>query len=349
MALYLKAPFMNGLKTIYKHIGTISNLGTKTSSSSNQALLTTIYQHKLALLKSVLEKFSQLNLRPKIGIEIEFYLQNSQSGLAINNHLLLEFISKLKSAIQQNNIAILGIEPEQGLGQVEIKTNPYFDLELLCEDVVAIKEITINLAKSLNCQANFSSQPNQNDCGSSLQINFSLVDYHHNYLFAKEAKEKLESGYLLGSISSLLEFTHNIMIIFAPNTEDYLRFDKDINLNLFKNKKYCAPINISWGYNNRTALIRIPFSKNNDERRLEFRLGASDADVYLAVVFFLLVILEGIFNNKKPISPIYGNAFDEQYKLIILPQNYQIAEDCFFTENIILETIKKMLSQITVS
>ena len=364
-----------GQKQSIRHINIVTN--SEFEASTNQQLLATIYQHKRKLLKLAVEEFIQLNLQPRIGIEIEFYLRNPESKLAINNHLIRDFISKLKSSIHHNGIDILNIEPEQGLGQIEIKTNPYFNLELLCSDIVTIKEITANLAKTFNYQANFSSQPYQNDCGSSLQINFSLVDYQNTYLFAKKHQEGLESEYLLGSVAGLLEFTHNIMIIFAPKTEDYLRFDKEINVNLFKNKKYTAPINISWGYDNRTALVRIPLSKHDYERRLEFRLGASDADIYLSVTFFLLVILEGMFDNKKSIyqsdlqltntslqpisleggspnkflqtpkspdiSPIFGNAFDEQYLLKTLPHNYQMAENYFWTDNKILERIRRML------
>jgi glutamine synthetase len=313
------------------------------ASSSDKDLLKTIYQHKSNLLKSVLADFYYLNVRPKIGVEIEFYLHNLQSDLIISGHQIQDFISKLKSVIKENNIDILDIDLEQGCSQIEIKTNPYFDLQLLCKEIVTIKKITTNLAQKFDYYADFSSQPYENDCGSSLQINFSLVNYQNNYLFSKE---ELESEYLLRSIAALLEFAHNIIIIFAPKKKDYLRFDTKINKNLFNNKKYGAPTNISWGYNNRTTLVRIPSSNNGKERRLEFRLGASDADIYLSVTFFLLVILEGFINNKKPAPPTYGNAFDEQYLLKTLPQNYQMAQYCFFTENKIIKMVKRILSKL---
>ena len=45
-----------------------------------------------------------------------------------------------------------------------------------------IKKIITNLASNLNISANFSSQPYQFDCGSALQINFSLVDDNNDFL-----------------------------------------------------------------------------------------------------------------------------------------------------------------------
>ena len=303
-------------------------------TESNQ-LLALIYQQKINLLKSVLEDFKLLELQPRIGIEIEFYLQ--YQGLAAHNPLVTKFIFQLKIAIKKNNIDILNIEPEQGLGQIEIKTSPYFNLKQLCQDIIKIKQIISHIAKNLNCHANFLSQPYENDCGSALQINLSLINNNNN-LFTKP-----NSLYLFNTISSLLNYTKNIMIIFSPRTEDYLRFNLVTNQNLFKNRKYSAPVNISWGYENRTTLIRIPSSKN--QRRLEFRLAASNADIYLSITFFLLTILDGINNgDNKPILPIYGNAFDEQYKLEKLPQNYQIAYNYFFKKNKILDMVKTKLN-----
>lgn len=313
---------MNGLEAISKNL-----------------LLETIYSQKLNLLKSVLADFKMLDLQPKIGVELEFYIDNQ--GLENDEQLVQKFISQLKLEFQKENIDILDIEPEQGDGQIEVKTLPYSDLELLCQDILKIKTISSELALTINCKANFLSQPYKNDCGSSLQINFSLVDKTNNFLFAKNKES--ESVYLLNSITNLLKFTKNIMIIFAPTVLDYLRFDLELNKNLHKNKKYTAPVNISWGYENRTALIRIPTVKDSAQRRLEFRLAASDADIYLVITFFLMIILDAINNNVEPMPPIYGNAFDDKYQLEILPKDYQAAQNCFVIENDILKKVKQRL------
>ncbi len=284
-------------------------------------LLERVYRHKKILLESILEVFHSKNLQPKIGVELEFYIQHH--SLPANLELTNQFIFDLKLKILQNNIDLLGIEPEQGSGQIEIKTMPYEDISKLCQDITKIKEIISNLDEDL--QVNFLSQPYQNDCGSSLQINFSLMQ-NNNYLFAKNDDQ--ESLYLLQSIAAALAFTKNMMLIFAPKPEDYLRFDLKLNRHLHKKQKYTAPVNISWGYNNRTALVRIPATQKINERRLEFRLGASSADIYLATTFFLLAILEGMQKRMEPQLEIYGNSFDEQYNLENLPK-YEEAQNYF--------------------
>ncbi len=280
-----------------------------------------IYRHKKTLLKSILEIFQSQNLQPKIGVELEFYL--CHQGLPASPELTQKFIFDLKSKILQHNIKFLEIEPEQGLGQAEIKTLPYLDIFQLCEDIIKIKEITQNLYQDF--QVNFSSQPYENDCGSSLQINFSLMQ-NDDFLFAKNHEQ--ESRYLQKSIAGALKFTKNMMIIFAPKPEDYARFDLELNRNLHKKQKYTAPVNISWGYNNRTALIRIPATQKISERRLEFRLAANSADIYLISTFFLLAVLQGIKMEGELPREIYGNSFDEQYNLEALP-SYEAAQNYF--------------------
>jgi glutamine synthetase len=307
-------------------------------------LIKTIYQQKFNLLKSVLADFKLLNLQPKIGIELEFYLEKQDQDnkfSAANQHLVQNFISQLKSELQKENINILDVEPEQGFGQIEVKTKPYSDLELLCQHITKIKTIASDLSLNFDCRTNFLSQPYPNDCGSALQINFSLIDLQNNFLFAGNSQQ--ESDYLLRSVANLLKFTKSTMLIFAPTQQDYSRFDLELNRNLHKNSKYTAPVNISWGYENRTTLIRIPKTKDEAQRRLEFRLAASNVDIYLAITFFLLIILDATDNNIKPTLPIYGNAFDEKYQLELLPNNYQTTQDNFLKDNFILAAIKQRL------
>lgn len=257
-------------------------------------------------LKQILEKFESKNLQVRIGVELEFYLQ--QQNFPANSNQVLEFIEKLKSVIPNHNIDLSAIEPEQGEGQIEIKTNPYFDIPKLCNDINRIKEIAQKLDSNL--QTNFSSLPNKNDCGNAMQINFSLIQ-DGKFLFAKDDAQ--ESKYLLWSISGALEKTRNMIEVFAPESEDLQRFDIEINRNLHRSKKYTSPTNISWGYDNRSALIRVPATRNNDLRRIEYRLGCASCDIQLAITHFLSAVFEGIEMKKNPIKEIYGNAFDEQY------------------------------------
>ncbi|MFT6106534.1 MAG: glutamine synthetase [Rickettsiales bacterium] len=277
--------------------------------------------NKKTLLFKTLEKFHSQNLQPKIGIEMEFYLQEKNNPPS--HKQVKKFIFDLKTAIFDNNIGIVRIEPEQGSGQIEIKTPPYLDIPKLCQDIEQIKDIICNLSADL--RVNFSAQPFLKDCGSSLQINFSLTK-NNKLIFAKN--EGVESECLLHCVSGILGNIKNMMIIFAPLKQDYQRLDMQINRSLHKERKFTAPTNISWGYDNRTTLIRIPKTNKDNDRRLEFRLASNSSDIYLAISFLLLAILEGLSKKSKAPQEIYGNSFDGQYELEVLP-NYEEAKGYF--------------------
>jgi len=274
--------------------------------------LKNITSEKIENLKHIISDFSSLNLIPKIGIEIEFYLLNQDNSPLKNSNKFNQFIEELSYQSLLQKINLLKIEKEQGISQIEAKTVPYSDILSLCNDIILFKKITKKLAEKFSLKANFDAQIFKDDCGSALQINLSLIDKKNNYLFAKNGSE--ENQIILHSIGGILESIPDLIPFCTPKKKDYLRYDKKLNQELFKKGKFTAPVNICWGYNNRTALIRIPSNKDF-ERRIEFRLPAASADIYLVISNLLKAVKYGITNKINPPEALYGNAFDERYNV----------------------------------
>ena len=247
------------------------------------------------------------SLIPVIGLELEFYLLKEGNKILGSNQLIDKFLFEFANQLN------FKIEKEQGDGQVEVKTLPSSNIKSIVHDVILIKKITNEISAKLGIEANFSAQPFRDDCGSALQVNLSLWNKNDQNLFAKN--NDCESNFLLNSIAGMLEFTSEILPIAASKKEDFLRYDLDLNLNLFKKKKYTAPVNISWGYDNRTCLIRVPKSIKPEDRRIEYRLASADSNVELLINLLLKAVKFGIDNNLNPMQPIYGNAFDKNYNL----------------------------------
>ncbi len=310
---------------------------------------------KLGLLSLALSQFKELNLSPVIGIELEFYLTNNNQKLhsfAPEFDLVKQFMHKVDFQLKNQQIGAFNIAQEQGFGQLEIKTFAYQDITKLCIDIIKTKEIIVNLAQDLELNANFQSQPFLDDCGSALQINFSLIDQKQNYLFVKKDKQhhNQESPYLIACIDNLLKLSRSNMIIFAPESADYQRFNLANNYKLHQQRKFTAPVNLSWGYENRTVMVRVPYSETGSLRRLEFRLPAANCDVHLAMLVFLLMVLEAVKSVKndfanclqpKIANPIYGNAFDQQYSLEMLP-DHQKAIEYFLADSWLVDQIKAL-------
>jgi glutamine synthetase len=304
--------------------------------TGSEAILKKIYQEKKSLLKLVLNWFiAENNFIPKVGIELEFYLFEG-INTPVKSTVLDQYILDLKK-ILFNETLIYAVERESGASQIEIKTLPTIDLSTLCDVIENVRNASKLLANKKNLNAIFESQPLIDDCGSAMQFNISLCKNHKN-LF----KDK---NYLLFAIAGILEFIDQMMIFCADKSDDYLRFDNKINLELFKKGKFTAPINICFGENNRTCLIRIPTARNDDETRLEFRAGAAGCDPFLVISSVLIAINYGIKNRLNPCKyKIFGNAFDEMYNLREFPKNLDFAENIFFSDgSLICKTFDQFL------
>ncbi len=196
--------------------------------------------------------------------------------------------------------SILGmrVKQEKGKNQFEVDLPPSINLVSYAKEINMLKHNIAKGAGSLGGNANFHPKPFLNDYGSSIHFHIS---------FNKPVD-------LIHQAQSLCHYMLDSFLIFMPNEEDYLRIDKN----------FMTPTHVSFGGNNRTVAVRIPDSW---PKRLEHRLASPSVEPYIAIYAILKSILMGLDNpgiiNKIP--KIFGNAFDEQYKLIPLPKSYQEA------------------------
>lgn len=247
------------------------------------------------LFENCIKYFSNNEIYPKIGIEIEFFVKKDVDFDAI-------FIF-----CKNNDININNIEKERGFNQFEIQLNPYLDLNKLIIDYNKLKSY---LVEEFDC--NFDCFINNEDVGSALQINISLIDKLNNNLFFRDSK------YFYNSIAGLLS-SINMFLYFYAN--DMYRYNKENNSRLYNKGLIPAPSYVSWGYNNRTCAIRIPTTKitTNDEKkyneeiknnkRIEFRVPSSDSSMKYVLYCVLNSIIYGIENNLEPIKDTYNNTF----------------------------------------
>ncbi len=263
---------------------------------------------KSEILDKIISDFHNNLLYPNIGLELEFYLTKNSNQ--INDHSLVEtFIKKLKDKVKRQKINLLDIQKEQGEGQIEIKTLPTQNINLLCLELELIKTISKDLAKKYDLEINLDPTPFKDDCSNALQINLTLLNEYNKNLFDKNNNK--ESRILLNIISKLLSLTNKNIDYFTDSKANYSRFNLKRNKELFSKGKYTSPVNLSWGYDNRSCAIRVV--GKNINRRLEYRIADADINVKKAIGKFLEMVKYDIDNDLKAPKEIYGNAFDEQY------------------------------------
>jgi glutamine synthetase len=298
-------------------------------------MLESLYSNKQKILKNSQEFFSNSSSDLiKIGCELEFFLLNQKMQSLENKEQIQDLILELDEKLKKNFSLIYEAQKEQGTSQVEIKTSFTPHLKQLCEELEDSKKFIKDFAQKKNLIASFAAQPFVNDCGSSLQFNISLHENEKN-LFDDEKKISQTSA-------KLLENTDFMMIFLAPKKEDYQRFSFEINRTLFKKGKFTAPVNLSFGADNRTCAIRVVNRQSSViSHRLEYRIAAADADAALCISAILLSLSQ---NQKKQDFPqIFGNAFDEQYKLKKFCQSLTEAEEKFFAEENFIRNIFKKI------
>lgn len=296
----------------------------------NSPLFILIKQNKVKILNNLIEILKyNYDFKLKIGIELEFYI------LKKDNKNIIKELKLLLPNVQN-------IEKEQGNGQFEIKTKPYTDIKLLINDYIEILNILKNFCNENNYILNLKASPTENDCGSALQINLSIIDNEDKNLFARVKTEKglVDTPLLLNSVAGLLKNINNNLLLYIDEKDCLKRFDIQRNINIKNNNKYPAPTFISWGINNRTTCIRIPtppiidletyVKEDSINRRIEFRVPSSSADIYLVLIGVITSIIEGIENNLTPhIEKTSFDVLEKNETLEKIESDYDNLNDIF--------------------
>jgi len=96
----------------------------------------------------------------------------------------------------------------------------------------------------------------------------------------------------------------DLMLIYAPFVNSFRRYVSGSQ----------APVNVQWGYDNRTTGLRVPASAPV-ARRVENRLAGADANPYLAIAASLAAGLAGMDEKQAASKPIASNGYDQPHTL----------------------------------
>jgi len=285
-------------------------------------MIENFYLNKVKILSKTLNLFYKnlpRNLEIsnlKIGCELEFYIFNQDKSKILDNKFILDFANLLSAKI------------EQGQGQIEYIFPFTSDIFSLATDIHDFKKQVFHLANQHNISAAFEGMPNADDCGSAMQFNISLHDINDKNLFSNN------SLLINFCANGLLDLTNSMLLILSPNFDDYLRHNLEINKNLFNKSKYTSPINLSLGNDNRTCAIRLANSSAKPhEKRLEYRVASANCDEFLALSAIIFALEYGLIKQQNNYPTIYGNAFDDCYKLEKIIDDFNESQQFFAKEN----------------
>lgn len=276
------------------------------------------------VLRKVTELYKSMGWSAIVAPELEFYLlaRNTdpnqplvppigRSGRAETSRQLysIDAVNEFDPLFEEiyEYCDIMGLEldtliHEFGAGQMEINFL-HDDPMVLADKVFFFKRTLREAALRHNMYATFMAKPMANEPGSAMHIHQSVLDTKTGRnIFSNP--DGSESPLFQNYIAGLQKYLPAAMALLAPYVNSYRRIVRG----------GAAPINIEWGYDNRTVGIRVPHS-GPEARRVENRVVGADANPYLAMAVTLACGYLGIVEKLQPSDVTTGSAYDSNYQL----------------------------------
>lgn len=277
------------------------------------------------LLKQALEQAKKAQVEIRCGNEYEFYLfQLDEKGKATKTPLDQAGYMDIAPFDQGEDVRRqichymmeMGMEPEashheQGPGQNEIDFR-YNNPLLAAEDGATLRWVIKTVAQANGLVANFMPKPLKEEAGNGFHINMSTNSHMDEFM------------------AGILNHIKEITLFLNPTENSYDRLGEDK-----------APKYVSWGYNNRSTLIRIPAGN----KRLELRSPDCLANTFLAYTLLIYAGLDGIEKHMTCMEPTSLNLFKETGEFDVLPQSLKeakkLAKNSDFVKKYVPENILK--------
>jgi glutamine synthetase len=250
------------------------------------------------VLRRALAKASDRGFSFYIHPEIEFYLlKSSQIGpegpIPVDNAGYFDnvpggtahdFRRRAVGMLEQLGISVEFSHHEGGPGQNEIDLR-YADALTMADNIMTFRTVIKEVAIEQGVYATFMPKPFSQHPGSGMHTHMSLFEGDTNAFFEAGSQYHL-SKTAKHFIAGLLRHAPEITAVTNQYVNSYKR--------LWGGGE--APSYVSWGHNNRSSLIRVPFYKPNkgNSSRIEYRAIDSAANPYLAYALILAAGMKGI-------------------------------------------------------
>lgn len=251
------------------------------------------------VLRRALDKAAKMGFSFYVHPEIEFYLLKSpdlgENGqpVPVDNAGYFDnvpggtahdFRRRAVTMLEQLGISVEFSHHEGGPGQNEIDLR-YADALSMADNIMTFRTVVKEVAIEQGVYATFMPKPFTNHPGSGMHTHFSLFEGDRNAFFDPAAKYHL-SNVARQFIAGILRHAPELTLVTNQYVNSYKR--------LWGGGE--APSYVSWGHNNRSALIRVPLHKpeKSQSTRIEYRAMDSAANPYLAYALLLSAGLKGI-------------------------------------------------------
>jgi len=253
------------------------------------------------VFRNAVERAREMGFEPLMGSEFEFYLLTADTheplfdGYQIFNTVRNDFVPTIRRIVEEMprvGVDVITANCEYAGSQWEINFAPGRGLRGP-DNAFTFKNGVKEIAKQDGYLATFMSKPFATSAGSGCHTHLSLLhaDSGEN-AFADEGDPNGMNDIARSFIAGLLMYARAIDAVIAPTVNCLRR----------RRRHTFSPTNVSWGYEDRSALIRVkggsPASKH-----IEYRAPSALSNPYLVGAALIQAGLRGIEDKLTAPEP----------------------------------------------
>jgi glutamine synthetase len=275
-------------------------------------------------LRGVLEQLRTIGYETRSAFEYEVRLRDADdqplsSGLSYSLGEVARFerfVARLLPALEGLRVELSAVHTEAGPGLLELNIAAREGLHA-ADDATFVKLAVKEVAASMGLRASFLAKTRPGEEGSSGHVHLSLWTDGANAFGAERADADLPEPFA-AAIAGVLEHLPAASLMLNPTVNSYKRLVPG----------WFAPVNVSWGIENRSCAVRAIRGDDRDRWRIECRRPGADANPYLALAALAASAADGVGRGATPPPPVEGDA-SERRDLPPLPGSLESALAAF--------------------
>jgi len=276
-------------------------------------------------LERVVDDLEDAGFTPLAGVETEFSLLkpdgdggwepfNTRSSYDMDAiDQAADLFDAWSTPMERAGYDVVGIHQESQPGQYEVNI-AYDDVLSTMDGVTFFRHMVKAVSRREGLKASLMPRPHDGEDANGMHFHLSLWDRNRETnLFADDgdlafpAGKHPDDGDLSPTarhfVGGLLDHMKALTAVCAPTVNSYKRLVPGI----------WAPVNIAWGPDNRSTVLRIP-PELGSAARVEHRVPDTSSNPYLAMAATLAAGLDGIEKETDPGEPTLENAYHQDYE-----------------------------------
>jgi len=261
-------------------------------------------------VRQAVAEFEELGYAPVVGPELEFYLcrEDPLDPAKVTRYvdrLSMVYtvgpqadpdgtVRTLTEMLSQLGMETFAVNHEFGNSQYEINLRETTALKA-ADRAFMLKSAVKDVAVQKGLVATFMGKPFNDQGGSGFHVHISLGREGRNAFADPEDPDGISEP-MRHFLAGVIVHAPALMALLNPTVNAYRRIVPDS----------LAPTHANWGWDNRTAMVRIP-PERGKATRLEVRVGDASANPYLTIAAILFAGLHGIRESLPVPAPVKGD------------------------------------------